>query len=104
MERQANRPIRMKRDIRKPKKKKPAKLVRRKCDSCGKKFWPEEMLVKHRPMKYTYAPNVNTEGMPVVEFERLYSDKRKRPFQDRKCNVLIVCGACFEQLKKRRDF
>ncbi|MFH1622936.1 MAG: hypothetical protein ABIA12_00220 [Candidatus Aenigmatarchaeota archaeon] len=100
MERQANRPIKMKRNIRKPKKKKPVKFVRRKCDSCGKKFWPEEMFVKHRPIKYMYAPNVGTEGMPAVEFERLYSDRHKRPFHDRKCNVLIVCGPCFGELKK----
>ena len=101
MERVDNRPIRMKRDIRKPKKKKPAKLVRRKCDSCSKKFWPEEMVVKHRPVKYIYETNVDTEGMPVAEFERLYSDKRKRPFHDRRCNVLLVCRPCFEELKKK---
>jgi hypothetical protein len=101
MERVDNRPIRMKRNIRKPKKKKPAKLVRRKCDSCSKKFWPEEMVVKHKPMKYVYGTGVDTEGMPVAEFERLYIDKRKRPFQDRRCNIMIVCGPCFEELKKK---
>ena len=102
MEQQRNKqPIRMKRNIRKPKKKKPAKLVRRKCDSCSKKFWPEEMVVKHGPLKYVYGTGVDTEGMPVVEFERLYSDKRKRPFQDRRCNVLIVCRPCYDQLCER---
>ena len=100
MEQQRNKqPIRMKRNIRKPKKQKPKKLVRRKCDSCSKKFWPKEMVVKH--VKYVYGMGVDTEGMPVAEFERLYSDKRKRPFQDRRRNVLIVCRPCFEELKKK---
>jgi hypothetical protein len=59
------------------------------------------MVVKHKPLKYVHGTGVDTEGMPVAEFERLYSDKRKRPFQDRRCNMLIVCGPCFDELKKK---
>jgi len=102
MDQQRNQgPIRYKRNIRKPAKKKPEKLARIKCDSCSKKFWPDEMYVKHRPITYRYIPNVKTEGMRASDFKRLYSDKRKRPFHDRKCNIMIVCGPCFGELKKR---
>lgn len=94
-------PIKYKRNARKPAKKKPERLERKKCDNCSKKFWPDELYVKHRPVQYRYIPSVRTEGMRATEFKRLYSDKRKRPFHDRRDNVQMVCSACFQELKKK---
>ncbi|MCX6821029.1 MAG: hypothetical protein NT016_03700 [Candidatus Aenigmarchaeota archaeon] len=102
MEKQRNKqPIWKKRNTQKPARKKFEKLARMKCDSCSKKFWPDDMYVKHKPITYMHIPRVRTEGMRASEFKRLYSDKRLRPFHDRKCNVMIVCGPCFTALKKK---
>jgi len=94
-------PIRYKRDTRKPAKKKPEKFIRMKCDNCSKKFWPEDMYVKHTRIKYMYIPRTHTEGMRASDFKRLYLDKHLRPFHDRKCNIMMVCGTCFGELKKK---
>jgi len=89
----------------KPKLKKPKKERKRKCDCCRRRVWPELLVVHHKGQsegqKIVQPKNYNTEGICVVDFDKLYSDKRKRPLQDRRRNILILCKECYERFTSK---
>jgi hypothetical protein len=83
-----------------PKKpaKKPAKTPeRRRCDRCKKRFMQACLFVHHKPWGVTRKPQMDfTEHMPSNEFDRVYRRKSKRPYYDRRKNIMIVCQSCYD--------
>jgi hypothetical protein len=79
--------------------KKPAKTPeRRRCDRCRKRFLQAQLFIHHRPEGVLRTPSMDsTEHMPSNEFDRVYRKKNKRPYYDRRRNILIVCQSCYDE-------
>ena len=87
-------------------KKKPSKKVikrrKRLCDKCKRRFDPDELVIHHKKNKKYTIPKKETEGMCVIDFNKYYSDKRKRPAHDRRDNIMIVCLDCYEKISDKK--
>jgi len=83
-------------------KKKPSKRVvkQRKmlCERCKKRFDPDMILVHHKEHKRRSIPTKKTEGICVVDFDKYYSDHRKRPAHDRRDNLMMLCVGCYKKV------
>jgi hypothetical protein len=87
-----------------PKKpaKKPAKTPeRRRCDKCKKRFFQEQLFIHHRPEDIRRPGKDITEHMASDRFERMYRKKTKRPYYDRRKNIVIVCQSCYDVCAER---
>jgi hypothetical protein len=78
--------------------KKPAKTPeRRRCDRCKKRYLQAQLFIHHRPETIRRPGKDLSEHMTSDRFERLYRKKSKRPYYDRRKNIVIVCQSCYDE-------
>lgn len=85
----------------KAKKPKKAKYRKKMCDRCKRRFDHDELRIFSK-LGQRGRGGTKTHGMNVVQFDKFYEDKRKRPVHDRRENILRLCNGCFEEESRKR--
>ncbi len=85
---------------RNPKEIKDTSKRKRLCEKCKRRFDRGKLVVHHKENRRRLISRINTEGMPVTKFDKLYRDKRKRPAHDRRDNILVLCRSCYRSFAK----
>jgi len=87
-------------------KRKPAKYVekrerKRLCEKCKRRFDLDELVIHHKRNKSSKIMHRNTEGIGVRAFNKIYENKQKRPAHERRDNIVVMCGECYSENKKK---
>jgi predicted HNH restriction endonuclease len=66
------------------------KETKSKCQKCGKKYPPYNLIVHHKKPIAKYKTN----DLRLSDFNKFYSNKTKKPAYDRKSNLMVLCRNC----------